>query len=219
MQIPEDPNRQIKQAVRAGYGQAALRVLDGGRGCCGNADGRNAVCNDLYDACQAAAVPPEALVASFGCGNPTALAELRPGEVVLDLGCGAGLDVLLAAQQVGVQGKVYGLDMTEEMLALARTNQRKAGITNALFLRGEMEHIPLRDGSVDVVISNCVINLAPQKDRVLGEALRVLRPGGRLAIADIVVRGEPPAELRRNVGLWIGCMAGALEENGERVPA
>lgn len=213
MRSPED---DIKRTVRKKYGEAALRVLDGGAGCCGPGTGRDPICSDLYDASEAAGAPAEALSASLGCGNPTALAELKPGEFVLDLGCGGGLDVLLAAQRVGPQGKVYGLDMTEEMLELARANRRKAGIANAEFLRGEMENIPLPDGCVDVVISNCVINLSPDKDRVLREAFRVLRPGGRLAISDIVVRGEPPAEIRRSMELWIGCVAGALEENDYR---
>jgi len=163
-----------------------------------------------------ATLPDTAVAASLGCGNPTALAELKPGEIVLDLGSGGGIDVLLSARRVGPTGKAYGLDMTDEMLALARENQRKAGATNVEFLRGEMENIPLPDGSVDVIISNCVINLSGDKDRVLAEAFRVLRPGGRFAVSDVVVRGNMPTEIRRNIELWIGCVAGALEESEYR---
>jgi ubiquinone/menaquinone biosynthesis C-methylase UbiE len=161
-------------------------------------------------------LPPEVLAASLGCGNPTSLAELHPGEIVLDLGSGGGIDVLLSARRVSPDGKAYGLDMTDDMLALARENQRKSGIANAEFLKGTIEAIPLPENSVDVIVSNCVINLSPDKDRVLAEAFRVLRPGGRFAVSDVVVRGEVPAEVRRNVELWIGCLAGALEENEYR---
>jgi SAM-dependent methyltransferase len=172
--------------------------------------------SNLYDSNQAGEVPQEALLASLGCGNPTALARLSPGEIVLDLGSGGGLDVLLSAKRVGPTGKAYGLDMTDEMLALARENQRKAGIHNAEFLKGEIENIPLPDNFVDVIISNCVINLSGDKDRVLHEAFRVLKPGGRLAVSDIVVRGKVPADIRRSVELWAGCVAGALEESEYR---
>jgi 2-polyprenyl-3-methyl-5-hydroxy-6-metoxy-1,4-benzoquinol methylase len=169
------------------------------------------ITSNLYDGSQASQIPEEALLASLGCGNPTALVELKPGETVLDLGSGGGIDVLLSAKRVGPSGKAYGLDMTDEMLALARENQRKAGLENVEFLRGEIENIPLPDDSVDVIISNCVINLSADKDRVLREAFRVLKPGGRFAVSDVVVRGEVPAEIRRSVELWIGCVAGALE--------
>ena len=166
---------------------------------------------------QAAAVPAEALLASLGCGNPTALAELKPGEVVLDLGSGGGIDVLLSAKRVGPTGKAYGLDMTDEMLALARENQQKSGLTNVEFLKGDIEHIPLPDNSVDVIISNCVINLSADKDRVIAEAFRVLKPGGRFAVSDVVVRGDDiPEVVRRSMELWVGCVAGALEENSYR---
>ncbi len=174
------------------------------------------ITSNIYDATQANQVPQEALLASLGCGNPTALAKLIPGETVLDLGSGGGIDVLLSAKRVGPAGKAYGLDMTEEMLALARENQRKAGIPNAEFLKGEIENIPLPENSVDVIISNCVINLSLDKDRVLREAFRVLKPGGRFAVSDIVVRGDVPADIRRSVELWVGCVAGALEESEYR---
>jgi len=174
------------------------------------------VTSNLYAQAQKSELPAEAVLASLGCGNPTALAQLNPGEVVLDLGSGGGIDVLLSARRVGATGKAYGLDMTDDMLALARENQRKSGLQNVEFLKGEIEHIPLPDASVDVVISNCVINLSAEKDRVLAEAFRVLRPGGRFAVSDIVVRGDVPADLRRNIELWVGCVAGALEESEYR---
>jgi 2-polyprenyl-3-methyl-5-hydroxy-6-metoxy-1,4-benzoquinol methylase len=207
----------IKEAVKEKYGQAALRIFQGRSSCCGTVPPLEGcpdpITSNLYDGGQASQIPEEALLASLGCGNPTALAELKPGETVLDLGSGGGVDVLLSAKRVGPTGKAYGLDMTDEMLALARENQRKAGIPNAEFLKGEIEDIPLPDNSVDVIISNCVINLSADKDRVLREAFRVLKPGGRFAVSDIVVRGEVPAEIRRNMELWVGCMAGALEES------
>lgn len=205
-----------KEIVRERYGQAALRVVGGqGNGCCGA--GASTSCEDpitanLYDALQKEQLPETAVLASLGCGNPTALAELHAGETVLDLGSGGGIDVLLSARRVGPTGKAYGLDMTDEMLALARENQRKAGVANVEFLKGEIEHIPLPDNSVDVIISNCVINLSADKDAVLREAFRVLKPGGRFAVSDVVVRGTVPDEVRRNMELWVGCIAGALEE-------
>lgn len=209
--------QSIKEVVKERYGQAALRVIKGGSACCGAAPAvegcPDPISSNLYDSSQASQIPEAALMASLGCGNPTALAELKPGEIVLDLGSGGGIDVLLSAKRVGPSGKAYGLDMTDEMLALARENQRKAGIENVEFLKGEIEKIPLPDNSVDVIISNCVINLSADKDRVLHEAHRVLKPGGRFAVSDIVVRGELPEGIRRNMELWIGCMAGALEEN------
>src|SRR5882672_7111414 len=203
----------IQEAVKEKYGQAALRVSSGGSSCCGAAPGSGCgdpITSNLYDALQAQQIPEEALLASLGCGNPTALAKLNAGEVVLDLGSGGGIDVLLSAQRVGPTGKAFGLDMTEEMLALANENKRKAGLENVEFLKGEIEHIPLPDNSVDVIISNCVINLSGDKDRVIKEAFRVLKPGGRFAVSDVVVRGEVPAEIRRNMELWVGCVAGAL---------
>jgi len=207
----------IKEAVKEKYGQAALRVIRGRSSCCGTTPPLEGcpdpITSNLYDGGQTSQVPEEALLASLGCGNPTALAELKPGETVLDLGSGGGIDVLLSAKRVGPTGKAYGLDMTDEMLALARENQRKAGIPNVEFLKGEIEDIPLPDNSVDVIISNCVINLSADKDRVLREAFRVLKPGGRFAVSDIVARGEVPVEIRRNMELWVGCMAGALEES------
>ncbi|HEY4904650.1 MAG TPA: arsenite methyltransferase [Candidatus Sulfotelmatobacter sp.] len=209
----------IRQVVKEKYGQAALRVSSGGSSCCGAASGSGCgdpITSNLYDALQAQQIPEEALLASLGCGNPTALARLSPGEVVLDLGSGGGIDVLLSAKRVGPTGKAYGLDMTNEMLALAEKNKRKAGIENVEFLKGEIEHIPLPDDSVDVVISNCVINLSADKDRVLKEAFRVLRPGGRFAVSDVVTRGEMLPEIRQSVLLWVGCVAGALEENEYR---
>jgi ubiquinone/menaquinone biosynthesis C-methylase UbiE len=212
--------RELKDVVKEKYGQAALRVVSGqAASCCGSASSRGTadpITSNLYGCGETAELPAEAVAASLGCGNPTALAELRPGEVVLDLGSGGGIDVLLSAKRVGPTGKAYGLDMTDEMLALARENQRKAGVTNVEFLKGEIEKIPLPDASVDVIISNCVINLSADKDRVLAEAFRVLKPGGRFAVSDVVVRGEVPAAIRRNVELWIGCVAGALEEQEYR---
>ena len=208
---------EIKDVVKEKYGQAALRAVSGGSSCCGSAPsslgGCDPITSNLYDAGQTTGLPEEALKASLGCGNPTALAKLSPGETVLDLGSGGGIDVLLSARRVGPGGKAYGLDMTDEMLALARENQRKAGVENAEFLKGEIESIPLPDNSVDVVISNCVINLSADKRRVLREAFRVLKPGGRFAVSDVVTRGDVPAEVRRSMLLWVGCIAGALEEN------
>jgi len=209
----------IKEVVKEKYGEAALRVTSGGSSCCGATSGSGCgdpITSNLYDALQAGQIPEEALLASLGCGNPTALAKLNPGEVVLDLGSGGGIDVLLSAKRVGPTGKAYGLDMTDEMLALAKENKRKAGVENVEFLRGEIEHIPLPDNSVDVVISNCVINLSSDKDAVLREAFRVLKPGGRFAVSDVVTRGEMLPEIRKNVLLWVGCVAGALEENEYR---
>src|SRR5437762_787692 len=206
----------IKEVVKEKYGEAARRVLAGEKSsCCGaSACGTEVdpITKDLYDSSQTCAVPEEALKASLGCGNPTALAQLNPGEVVLDLGSGGGLDVLLSAQRVGPTGKAYGLDMTDEMLALARENQRKAEVENVEFLKGEIEKIPLPDNSVDVIISNSVINLSADKDRVLREAFRVLKPGGRFAVSDVVVRGDVPEDVRKNVLLWVGCIAGALKD-------
>lgn len=207
----------VKEAVQQKYGAAARRVRSGQKGgCCGGdataCGGGDPITRNLYGDGEASLVPEEAVLASLGCGNPTALAELNPGEVVLDLGSGGGIDVLLSARRVGPGGKAYGLDMTGDMLALARENQRKAGVENVEFLKGEIENIPLPDNSVDVIISNCVINLSADKDRVMAEAFRVLKPGGRFAVSDVVVRGEAPAEVRRNIELWIGCVAGALEE-------
>ena len=203
--------------MKARYGAAALRVTTGSTSCCGDTTScaDDPITSNLYGE-ETAGLPAEAVAASLGCGNPTALAELKPGEVVLDLGSGGGIDVLLSARRVGPTGKAYGLDMTEEMLALARENQRKAGVANAEFLKGEIEHVPLPEGSVDVIISNCVINLSPDKDAVLREAFRVLKPGGRFAVSDVVVRGEVPAEIRKSIELWIGCVAGALEESEYR---
>jgi arsenite methyltransferase len=209
----------IKGAVQQKYGKAALQARGGAKaGCgCGSSCGPDPITSNLYDETQAAGVPPEALLASLGCGNPTALAELKPGEVVLDLGSGGGIDVLLSARRVGATGKAYGLDMTDEMLTLARENQVRSGLTNVEFLEGEIEHIPLPDNSVDVIISNCVINLSADKDRVIAEAFRVLKPGGRFAVSDVVVRGDDmPAEVRRSMELWVGCVAGALEETSYR---
>jgi arsenite methyltransferase len=207
---------ELKEIVKEKYGQAALRVNSGGSSCCGAGAALEGCCDpitsNLYDAAQTGVLPQEAVLASLGCGNPTALAELKAGETVLDLGSGGGIDVLLSARRVGPTGKAYGLDMTDEMLALARENQRKAGVENVEFLKGEIEHIPLPDNSVDVVISNCVINLSGDKDRVLREAFRVLKPGGRFAVSDVVTRGDVPAEVRQNMLLWVGCIAGALQD-------
>ena len=213
-------DRELKDLVKEKYGQAALRVTTGQpSSCCAGASSRGAadpITSNLYGCGETAELPAEAVAASLGCGNPTALAELNAGEVVLDLGSGGGIDVLLSARRVGPTGKAYGLDMTDEMLALARENQQKAGVSNVEFLKGEIEHIPLPDASVDVIISNCVINLSGDKDRVLAEAFRVLKPGGRFAVSDVVVRGDVPAAIRRSVELWIGCVAGALEEQEYR---
>jgi arsenite methyltransferase len=209
----------LQGEIKAKYGKAALQVATGASSCCGSSSScgcKDPVTSDLYAETEKSQLPAEAVLASLGCGNPTALAELNPGETVLDLGSGGGIDVLLSARRVEPAGRAYGLDMTDEMLALARENQRKAGVENVEFLKGEIEQIPLPDNSVDVIISNCVINLSADKDRVLAEAYRVLKPGGRFAVSDIVVRGEVPAEIRRNVELWIGCVAGALEESEYR---
>jgi SAM-dependent methyltransferase len=209
----------IKEVVKQKYGEAALRVKSGGSSCCGATASTGCgdpITTNLYDASQIGQIPEEALLASLGCGNPTALAELKPGETVLDLGSGGGIDVLLSARRVGPTGKAYGLDMTDEMLALANENKRKAGIENVEFLKAEIESIPLPDNSVDVIISNCVINLSADKDKVLREAFRVLKPGGRLAVSDIVTRGEMLPEIRQSVLAWVGCIAGALEENEYR---
>jgi len=210
----------IKEVVKEKYGQAALRIKTGGSSCCGAAPASGLSCDpitsNLYDASQGKEVPEEAMLASLGCGNPTALADLKPGEVVLDLGSGGGIDVLLSARRVGPTGKVYGLDMTGEMLALANENKRKAGADNVEFLKGEIENVPLPDNAVDVIISNCVINLSADKDSVLREAFRVLKPGGRLAVSDVVTRGVIPNEIRQKVLLWVGCIAGALDETDYR---
>ena len=210
----------IKEVVKEKYGHAALRVKSGGSSCCGATAagglGCDPITSNLYDSSQAGQVPQEAMLASLGCGNPTALAELSPGEIVLDLGSGGGLDVLLSARRVGPTGKAYGLDMTDEMLALANENKRKAGAENVEFLKGEIEHIPLPDDSVDVIISNCVINLSADKDIVLREAFRVLKPGGRFAVSDVVTRGEISPEIRQSVLLWVGCVAGALGDDEYR---
>lgn len=208
-----DPS--IREAVKQKYGEAAKQVALGGTACCGGGgelSGCDPITKNLYDETQKSTLPTEAVAASLGCGNPTALAKLQRGETVLDLGSGGGIDVLLSARRVGPTGKAYGLDMTDEMLALARENQRKAGVENVEFLKGAIEDIPLPDNAVDVIISNCVINLSGDKDRVLSEAFRVLRPGGRLAVSDVVVRGEVPADIRKSMELWVGCIAGALQE-------
>ncbi len=209
----------IKEVVKQKYGEAARRVKSGGSSCCGAASATSCcdpITTNLYDASQAGQIPEEALQASLGCGNPTALAQLNPGEVILDLGSGGGIDVLLSARRVGPTGKAYGLDMTDEMLALANENKREAGVENVEFLKGEIENIPLPDNSVDVIISNCVINLSTDKGKVLREAFRVLKPGGRFAVSDVVTRGEMLPEIRQSVLAWVGCIAGALEENDYR---
>jgi arsenite methyltransferase len=215
------PDSALKSGVKEKYGQAALRVTEGATdasccgssGCCGaTTEAWDPITSDLYDEKQKAGIPVEAVLASLGCGNPTALAALNEGDIVLDLGSGGGIDVLLSAKRVGPMGKAYGLDMTDEMLALANENKRRAGATNVEFLKGEIEQIPLPDASVDVIISNCVINLSADKHKVLKEAFRVLKPGGRFAVSDVVVRGDVPTAVKKNMELWIGCVAGALEE-------
>ena len=213
----EEQVENVKEVVKEKYGQAALRARTGAASsCCGTGPssccGPDPITSGLYESGETAALPQEAVNASLGCGNPTALAELKPGEVVLDLGSGGGIDVLLSARRVGPTGKAYGLDMTDEMLALARENQAKSGLANVEFLKGEIEHIPLPDNSVDVIVSNCVINLSADKQQVLKEAFRVLKPGGRFAVSDVVVRGDVPPAIRRNIELWVGCVAGAMEE-------
>ena len=217
----ESTLNELRSNVSKKYGEAATRVIEGdtascctgSSACCGaTTEAWDPITSDLYDEKQAAGIPAEALLASLGCGNPTALAELKAGETVLDLGSGGGIDVLLSAKRVGPKGKVYGLDMTDEMLALANANKARAGATNVEFLKGEIEKIPLPDNSVDVIISNCVINLSGDKRNVLSEAFRVLKPGGRFAVSDVVVRGDVPGEVKKNMELWMGCVAGALEE-------
>jgi len=217
----EDTSMDVKAIVKEKYGEAALKVISGtGSACCSGSpsccSGGDPITTNLYSELQKNELPDTAVLASLGCGNPTALAELKPGETVLDLGSGGGIDVLLSARRVSPGGKAYGLDMTEEMLALARANQKKAGVKNVEFLKGEIENIPLPDNSVDVIISNCVINLSADKDRVLSEAIRVLKPGGRFAVSDVVTRGAIPEEIRKSVLLWAGCVAGALEETEYR---
>jgi SAM-dependent methyltransferase len=211
--------RKLQQAVKQKYGEAAKRAASGGTACCGDGAelcGSDPITSNLYTDAEKGALPEKAVAASLGCGNPTALAQLQAGETVLDLGSGGGIDVILSAKRVGPTGKAYGLDLTDEMLSLARENQKKAGVENVEFLIGAIENVPLPDNSVDVIISNCVINLSGDKDRVLAEAFRVLKPGGRLAISDVVVRGEVPAGIRKSMELWVGCIAGALEENEYR---
>jgi arsenite methyltransferase len=215
-------SENIKEVVKEKYGEAAKRVVSGARSaCCGTSpasaiDGCDPISSNLYGEGETSVIPETALQASLGCGNPTALAKLQPGEIVLDLGSGGGIDVLLSARRVGPTGKAFGLDMTDEMLALAEENKRKSGLTNVEFLKGEIENIPLPDNSADVIVSNCVINLSGNKDHVLQEAFRVLKPGGRFAISDVVVRGEVPAEVRKSVELWVGCVAGALSDRDYR---
>jgi SAM-dependent methyltransferase len=207
--------QNIQEAVKEKYRAAAKRVSGGGTACCGGGaelSGCDPITRGLYNETEKAGLPADAVAASLGCGNPTALAQLQPGETVLDLGSGGGIDVLLSAKRVGPTGKAFGLDMTDEMLALARENQKKAGVQNVEFLKGAIEEIPLPDNSVDIIISNCVINLSGDKDRVLREAFRVLKPGGRLAVSDVVIRGEVPAAVRKSMELWVGCIAGALQE-------
>ena len=207
--------KNIQEAVKEKYGAAARQVAAGKTACCGGGaelSGCDPITRNLYDASEKGAVPSDAVAASLGCGNPTALAELKAGEIVLDLGSGGGIDVLLSAKRVAPSGKAYGLDMTDEMLALARENQKKAGVENVEFLKGTIENIPLPDNTVDVIISNCVINLSGDKDRVMREAFRVLKPGGRFAVSDVVIRGEVPSEVRKSMELWVGCIAGALQE-------
>jgi arsenite methyltransferase len=209
----------IQEAVKQKYGEAAKRAAGGGTACCGGGaslNGCDPITKDLYSDTEKGALPEKAVAASLGCGNPTALAKLQPGEIVLDLGSGGGIDVILSAKRVGPTGKAYGLDMTDEMLALARENQKKAGVSNVEFLKGAIENVPLADNSVDVIISNCVINLSGDKDRVLAEVFRVLKPGGRFAVSDVVVRGDVPEDIRKSMELWVGCIAGALEENEYR---
>jgi len=220
-EIKEKPmadSNDITQAVKEKYGEAASRVASGGAASCGTSPsskccGGDPITANLYESGETSGIPEQALLASLGCGNPAALAQLRPGEIVLDLGSGGGIDVLLSAKRVSPGGKAYGLDMTDQMLALARENQKKARIQNVEFLKGQIENIPLPENAVDVVISNCVINLSADKDKVLAEAYRVLRPGGRFAVSDVVVRGEVPPEIRRNIELWVGCVAGALKDS------
>jgi arsenite methyltransferase len=212
-------DKNIQEAVKEKYGAAARQVAHGKTACCGGGaelSGCDPITRNLYDESEKSGLPADALAASLGCGNPTALAKLQPGETVLDLGSGGGIDVLLSAKRVGPTGKAYGLDMTDDMLALARENQKKAGVQNVEFLKGTIENIPLPDNSVDVIISNCVINLSGDKDRVLREAFRVLKPGGRLAVSDVVIRGEVPAQVRKSMELWVGCIAGALQEGEYR---
>jgi SAM-dependent methyltransferase len=209
----------VQEAVKQKYGEAAKRALSGQTACCGGGgelSGCDPITKDLYSDAEKGGLPEKAVAASLGCGNPTALARLQTGEVVLDLGSGGGIDVILSAKRVGPTGKAYGLDMTDEMLELGRENQKKAGVENVEFLKGAIENIPLPDNSVDVIISNCVINLSGDKDRVLAEAFRVLKPGGRFAVSDVVVRGDVPADMRKSMELWVGCIAGALEEKQYR---